>query len=681
MSKKILKDLKNKKNIVVLSSLSLLGVAVLSTAIAVPISLEQNKKQEIINNFSNTYEGNKNRIIEFLNNSTKINQSILNGTVSIKKEFSYIDRSFITIDEAKKNNWFDFQLHSVFENILYENDLNASFEYIKPNSTNSTYPVVGIKIFRGEGENYYESIYQYAENGLNGFKQTKEEATIEKIISDIKKDNLKYFQLNQEIGKVGDLGLYAKNIKSNSFDKKIDILSNLRKNNYEINITNVEVDKFFPTNLILTYDVIYEDGDVSFKKTYLKTTITGFDIEYGVDDPKSKVQKFIKDNKESYISNLYQYFKYEKEEGDTKISAREAYEKNKIKFIPTDSALSTSNSAGIVIEFRSFGNEEPNKLNIFPNIEKSNTPMYRLYISSYKDTPLEYSEDVVIEGVGQSDDFKTSQNEIDMNKLIDFFDNSTDKYIDDYFLIDQIDLQNGPFNGKQIADIPFSIFKTAYDKFKENSIKYKAPFNFTIKLNDQKVNEIQDQEIKTLLEKVKTSVNKLDLETKFIKFENDRNIFSINIGLGEKENDLFIGLNSISLNVEGFKEENEYYTNQVDTVLNFIQTGTNSKKLWIKYKSDEGKIFENQAIEYIKHAQWDKIFDSISLLEIPAIEFPDYDEQVKIHISFNELKKYDSSEINKIINDRKLKLPISIQKKGIEKIYLLEKSFDDLFRK
>ena len=274
----------SRSKIVLFSSLSATAAI---AAIAVPLIHQQFGLAYLNNDFSNTKEGNKNKILAFINDSKKINQSMLTGQLKIDEEkHSYSDRSFVTVDEAFQQGWFDFQINSAFDYNLYKSDLNARLAYVKANSTNSTYPIVGLKIYAGQAETYSEIIYEYSESSLGGFKQTGEELIINSIINDINNDPKKYFLLKEDVGNFGDLGLYAKNIKSEDFEFiKNDSIKELKENNYFIDLTNVEVDNVIPSNLNLTYDVTFDNGETQFKKTYNKTVISGLDIEFGVDDP------------------------------------------------------------------------------------------------------------------------------------------------------------------------------------------------------------------------------------------------------------------------------------------------------------------------------------------------------------------------------------------------------------
>lgn len=648
--------------------LIILGVSAISLAFSIPIVLNNNQVRKLNVNYENTFEGNKNKINDFFNDSKNLGYSTLNG--SLTTDLSYKERSFWTIEKAIEDNKFNFELPTAFKYKLHENELQANLAYIKPNANGSTYPIVGVRIFKGSGENYYESIYQYTESGLNGFKQSKKELNLVKIIDKVEENNRDYFKLKKEVGSVGQLGLYAKNIKKDDFDENNAKLIELKKNNYFINITDIEVDKVFPSNLTITYDISYIDNSEFYKKTYIKTTIRGFDIELGIDDAKSRVKNFIKENKNGYLSELYQYFSYEKQKDQTeKETVQDAYLKNKIKFLPTDSVLSKLNSSGIVIEFNLYDSKDLNNLHVIPSQFDSKTPSYKLDLISYKNSPNEYRESIFIEGKEQEGEFIETENEKNMNELDQYLnDNSIN--IDRYLKIESLNLTNDVFLTKtagtalNTSDIPFEIFQESYYRFKENDEKYKLPFQFKIGLNEEG-NKLESN-IKLRLNKVIESINKIeDLKLKMIDIvsENNKNYLELNVSLGEKNKDLFISLNNtakiiIDKNVN-FKDESDYYKNQINSVLEFIKK--TPKNVWFNLVEENGKITKELVMKYISEGKFEKVFSSITLLNSPTVDLPDYDNPVQLNIDFNYLKGLSKNDINKMVENIKNNTSIEVQ--------------------
>ena len=745
----------NRSKIVLFSSLT---TAAVTAAVLVPVLQSQYGLSRMDQDLSFSQEGNRNRILNFINDSNKINQSILSGQLQVDEtKHSYADRSFITVSEAYDQNWFEFKTSGSLKYNLYKDDLSAELAYVKASITNSTYPVVGLRIYAGQGDTYSEVIYEYSESSLSGFKQTGEELIINNIVDDINKNPKKYFKLKEEIGKFGDLGLYAKNIKTEDFDF-IDnkLIKDLKENFYFIELTGLEVDNVVPSNLILTYDVIFDNGTTQFKKTYNKVTINGIDIEFGVDDPKSKVKNFIKENKESLLADLYQYFEFDDPNSSedkpdetnpstfadepVKMDMQDAYKQNLIKFNPKNDNIYTITNAGLFLEFRTYQQQVTRakqdaadpaatpEQSVFPNPFDSTTPMYRLYLTSYRGTPKEYTESFVIEGTKQEGKFKVSEKQKEMEKLDALLD-ELNLNVDDFIKLKQVDLkgplQKGTTKNKaqqtttQSTEIPFVILKNAYDKYKEDNVKYEIPFDFTLELNQSALNQVKDkkEELKKQLEKVIEQLNKLTIEDKLEGIEinqgqQDFYQFKVNIVLGEKNKDLFISTQNYALvqvDQSKFKKEEEYYKDQVDKVVAFLNgtsgggsnpspfappapsappaTGTNSPNkdsIKINIVTDDSgqKITEANAVEFMKQAQWDKIFSSVTILNLPdgIIEYPDFDTPVKVDIDFSDLARKDYQAIEQIIKDKKITIKLLVSKNSQPQSISVEFTFDELFQ-
>ena len=702
-------------------------------AVVGPILYDQFKNVRLTNDFSNTKIGNKNRILNFINDSQKINQSLLSGQLKIVpgKQNTSADRSFITVQEAIDQEWFSFELHSAFNFNLYQDNLFAEQAYIKPNVTNSTYPVVGLRIFAGEGETYSEAIYEYPESSLNGFKQTSEELRINEIVDQISNEPTTYFQLKEDgPGQFGDNGLYGKNIKIDDFDFiKNQKLKELKEQNYFVELTNVEVDKVIPSNLELTFNVIYDNGITQFRKNFNKAIIKGLDVEFGVDDPVSRVKNFIETNKTTYIADLHQYFEYEPPKDENgkaqKQTMQEAYQQGLIKFNSKNENLFTVTNAGLFLEFKPY---EPTtnakqgqapapattEQNVFPNRFDSTTPMYRLFLTSYKDTPLEYTESFIVEGIKQEGAFASSSIQTDVEKLDAMLD-QLNANVEDFLTLKTITLENDLESGNAdpvnpFADatkplkIPFKILQTAFSKYKEDSIKFKIPFNFTIEMNQTAIGGITQSpnfdktEFQQLLNKAVESINKLTIEDKLEAIETNEvpgtngtaaktaNQFKVNVSLGDKEKDLFISTANyalIEIPATFFTADEDYYKAQVDEVATHIKNTSNVNDIRVQLVQENNEnISKAQAIDLMRKAQWTKVFSGISVLNLPTtkIMFSDYDEAVSITINFNALGAWDSIKIEDAIKKEKIMLPILVSKANqVQQIDTVEIPFTNIF--
>ena len=707
--------MKDKKDahlkLILFSALSALTV---TAAVVAPVLQHRLARPAINNDFSNTQVGNRNRILNFINDAKKINQSLLSGQLSVDEiAHPYADRSFVTVAEAQQQGWFDFNLHSAFKLNLYLDDLGAELAYIKANITNSTYPVVGLRIFAGQDETYSEIIYEYSESGLSGFKQTSEELSINKIVNAIENTPQAFFELKKDIGKFGDPGLYAKNVKLEDFELiDNDKIKILKANDYFLELTNVEVNKVIPSELELTYNVIFDNGLTQFKKTYNKVTITNFDIEYGVDDPESKVKNFIKENEKTYLADLYQYFEYDPPKPDednpasletsTKPTMATAYQNNWIKFNSKSENLYTITNAGLFLEFKPYS--DSNKNDVFPSPFDSSTPMYRLYLTSYKDTPLQYTQPVVIEGTKQEGAFQASNVQNEMEALDALLD-ELNVNVDDFLQLESITLEGPlanaeppkppvPFGSSATAKtIPFDILKTAYDKYKEDGDKYSQPFNFKIKLDESKLTEIKDEakkdKLKTTLKKVVEATNKLTIADKLEAIENNDQDnfqqFKVNIALGTKESDLFISTDNYALirvDEQLFTGADQYYGTQVKKVVDFIKDQKNKQFIKINLVSDDDQILSQaNAVALMRQGQWKKVFSSVTLLNLKdVITYPDFDTPVKVAINFDKLGVLTDEQIAQIIEKQQIAFAFLVSKNGQEQEISWDGSDKILFR-
>ena len=193
---------------------------------------------------------------------------------------------------------------------------------------------------------------------------------------------------------------------------------------------------------------------------------------------------------------MYQYFTFEKDENDdNEYSAREAYKNGMITYEGTSSIANKLETNGITLEFKSYNEEQEyikqtnktNELSVLNNANDSSTPMYRIYLTSYANTPMAYTESILIEGLSQEGEFKVSEQEIKMDVLNEYLIQEG-KGFEDILKLDttnpiplnrqyfkHLSIQNGVYS------IPFELVNTLYTKYieEENTIsqKYDAPFD------------------------------------------------------------------------------------------------------------------------------------------------------------------------------------------------------------
>lgn len=695
-----MKSNNKKRTIIKTLGFGVLFVVATATAIAVPISIQKNKEYSLETNFETwNYEGNRNRIYDFIDKNLTSQTTRLNGTLKAIKNkgtdneinLTSEERSLITVDEAWEAGLFELDFKSDFYALLEDNYINYSLEYVKPYYNDSSYPTAGIKFFWGEGASYFETIFEFRDSNLYGFKKSHQQTAIDTIINDINKNPNDYFKLKEEIGYVGQPGLYAKNIKYNNFDLNSDKLQLLRKNNYWISVDSVKVNNFNPTLLRITFSITYNDGYVSSFVQNRDVMLGNFDIEYGVDDPKSKVEKFINDNKD-WINNLYQYFSFTKNKDDEKeYSVREAFEKDMIKFTINYSINSKLNDSGIEMNFKYFNQEDPNELSAFNYESDSTTPKYRIYFSSYKQTPLQYTKYVDIIGLNQQGDFKKSQQEEDMDKFNDFLrENSLNP--EDVF---QLDNQANPlgisdffmnnnvsFDGTKYS-IPFFVFNNQYKKYiesnKDETLNPLTQFKF--KVNVDKINNASSNDgILNIANQIVDCINNLSLEDQLIEIKefsdvNQGNI-NLNVSIGSRtDGTLFTSWYDMLIDVSKYFESSETYISKLlDNVV------ANNKKIDIKTQCNN----ENYLVDCLRNRKWEDIFTNdiyIYDLNNDTFEFPDLQFELKTEINYDLFKSWNKQTIEDAITNKTLKIEIIISMNNIKKIISVNKTFDELINK
>ena len=680
---------KHKKSILKTVFGLFFSAAVVASAITIPIVVSNHQTISFHYNYSNTLEGNKNKVNDYLN-TLKSNNSILSNSLKIYGNSNIIgedgveltseQRSFVTIEQCFENGMFQFVVPSNLRYNLRKNGIEAQLAYVRSDySTEATYPIIGIKFYSGSGSSYFETIFEYRETSLCGFKKNNQQLFINQIIDDIKSNPKNFFVLKDTVGTIGQIGLYAKNITTTDFNLDTTILRELRNNNFFISITGVNVDPYNRSNLKLHYDIVYNDGNSIAYKTYNEVVLEGFDVEIGVDDPASVVKNYIQSNSD-YLNNLNQYFTYKtptsSEDGTepVKVSAREAYQNNEITFEPTYSVISKLETDGIEIVFKMYEEENSSELNVYNSPLDSTTPMYRLYISSYSGTPLKYTESIVIEGTEQSNDFKISQQELDMQKVLNYLDEQNTNF-ENFIEIDwsQITFENDLQIVKAVNEIPFSIFYNAFTKYIEDPKVNKPPFTLKVKRTNAL---ISNNEIDTIMNSIVDSMNSLAINE---LIENQQNQIYLNVTIGEFENNLYMDASTLLLmNFENvFASEETYSNNELNSLKTYIESKPN--EVIVNLNEDNGPLSTNIIIENMRNYAWDKIFKSITLANSPSvIKFPEYESTITIAINYQQLNSLSKTEIETIIQNQAIDVPIILIKDKYQVGVTIHKTFDEL---
>lgn len=685
-----------------------LFVSSLFASIFIPIYIQNNKTYSLnINTSTSTYEGNKNRIDNFINQNFSQNTYSLNGSLKVygkegvigengENELTRNQRSLITVDQAWDLNLFKFEFKSNIYYSMYKNKINYSIEYIKPYVFDSSYPTVGIKFFYGQGHNYYETIFEYRDANLYGFKKVNQQLLFTTIFNEIEKNPGNFFILKESVGNIGDPGIYAKSITTNDFNLNSEILKQIREQNYFLKIHSVSPDKFNPSLLKITYSLTYDDGDNLFVSSSRETVLGNFDIEEGVDDPVSKLKLFIKNNQD-WINNLYQYFVFENQESDENeerqlITARDAYKQNLISFSPSYSISSKLSNEGITMEFKTYQQEDQNELSVLNYIYDSSTPMYRIYFSSYSGTPLEYTESVLIEGIAQEGEFQISQQENKMNAFEQYLLENNQGFEDIFDF--EINNNNNPlslsnfFTDKNITytnnkyNLSFEIVFNQWTKFLENPEIYSNPFNkfkITIKNNvnlEQNYSyENSTYNLNEIANEIKNNFNNsTNIDEQLISINQENRTFNFNLWIGnDNEGNKFLSIYELSLNINEYFQTNSEY---VLSILNNLNITNENVKFTINVKNKES------IKEYIEQRKIFEIFDSVNITNIDnfkdVVTFPELIEPLTFEIENNF--NYNKEEIDNIINSESLEITLKISIGDFFINKQITKTFDQLLQ-
>ncbi|MBR2056018.1 MAG: hypothetical protein IJ970_03140 [Mycoplasmataceae bacterium] len=704
---------------------TLVGLTSIS-AFLVPTLVDHFQKPSLkLNHSTNTLEGNKNRIDNFVN-SNVLDDYELSGSLSIfgknsiigqdDVELSSSERSLITVEQADNENMFKLNLKSTIIYLLNKNKIKYELDYIKPYYSDSTYPLVGIKLYYGQGSNYYERTIEYRDTRLYGFKKTIEELTIDTYISDINQNPSQYFQLKKEVGTIGDVGIYAKNIKPDDIDlNNNQKLKQLREKNYWVSLDSLSVDKKNPTLLKIKYNIIYDDGLVKAYASTKEVVLGPFDIEQGVDDPVSKLKKFIESNKD-WINNLNQYFVYKKPENDeNKYSIREAYQKGFISFSTTYSIKNKLEEEGISLEFKTYNQEQeiiknkPLELSVSNYELDSTTPMYRLYFTSYENTPIEYTESVLIEGLAQEGDFAKSQEEQDMrafyNYLVEqnyglenifgFVSSSQNPLaLSDYFLKEnKVTFQNGKYS------IPFELVFSLYEKYTNSLNLYSNPyskpfdnFNFELKLKDDKNQNIslptnysfesKEYNLDAISKKILESMNNKengDFDFQLDSITNDNSsknyLINLNVCLGSNtQGTLYTNVEPLEIYVFDFFESKETYNRKILKELSSAIT-QNPANIEIDVLAEN----VNKLGEYIENRQFSELFKNVSVFNLNyQIPFPELQPKFELKVNLDYFNSLNKQAIDQIISSKSMEIEIIISIEGAKEFIKVTKNFSDL---
>lgn len=687
-----------------------------SLAISVPIIIQQNKKYTLtLNHTTSTKEGNQNRINYYIDNILKtanLSSSLKvygkNGVLGIdNEELTSNQRSLITVEEASNENMFRLKFNSSINYNFRKYQVNYELAYVKPYYANSSYPTIGLKLFYGTGSNYYETFYEFRDSDLYGFKPSAEQTFFDYYANLISTNPIQYFELKKEIGKVGQIGLYAKNIKIENFNLNNQKLIELRKNNFWISIISASVDNINPTILKISYQIVYDDGNTTLTSSTNQAFLGPFDVEPGVDDPQSKLKKFINSNKD-WIQNLNQSFEYKKPEGDTKkYTVREAYEAGHIKFSTNYSINSKLDSEGIALEFKSFDNEDKQNLNVFNSKFDSTTPVYRVFFTSYANTPMSYTESILIDGIAQEGEFAVSQEEknilalnayLDENNLgfEDIFDLDSSSQnplsLSDYFMKD-----NGVSFTSNKYSVSFNLVNDLYKKYTsdENKVskQYPSPFTMfkymkkitaTLPSDYQHENETYDltqivNNILTTVNDVKNGSVETQLDSLSTSTSSTQDSIKLNIFLGSKE------LGTLYTSVIPWEI---YVSNYFETQAKFIteilkKVQIKNENVIVNLNLSNGPVNEVLLSNLIEQREWSKIFTSNAVLyNIPAntILFPDLLSPLKVNVDLDYFNTFDGNKIKEIVKNKSIDIAIKISIDTIETQTIITKSFTDLIQ-
>ncbi|MGL4183512.1 MAG: hypothetical protein ACRCRP_00060 [Metamycoplasmataceae bacterium] len=452
-------------------------------AVVTPFTLFLNKK--IDPTYSSEYQKNKEIVSDFVNNFTVKNENkklVINER--FENSFKFLGdektKKDMTILEAYKNNLFSFTNPSIIEFYTKQRGIEVDFFlynanqnilYVTPNTSDSTIPNFYISFSLGQGENKYSKIVSVGSSRIFGFKQSENQIKGVELVNKIQNSNIEKISALDTSSFILNKRFYdaSNNLINNTFAKNIKkddltLSPSLEKyvNDYKIalNITNVYQDNLNPSDLIVSYE--FQIGDFNsdlYWDTYSQITLTGFFIEIGEDDPKTKVKNFI--SKESDILELSDSIIIKKNNNEDNYEIKDktieqVKKDNRLEFKLSSLSKSKASSAGVEIAYENVS---------FPKPGNSNVLQFEVVIFAGKNTSLYYEERIIIDSSNLID-FKISKPQEQGEKIQSILSSGLNNNI---LLIEPMIIPsfitNIGFNGK----VSFTFLNDYYNKvFLEN---------------------------------------------------------------------------------------------------------------------------------------------------------------------------------------------------------------------
>ncbi len=346
------------------------------------------------------------------------------------------------------------------------------------------------------------------------------------------------------------------------------------------------------------------------------------------------------------------------------------------------------------MEFKLFDDEDSKNLSAFNYEFDSTTPTYRIYFTSYPDTPLAFTKSVLIEGLAQENDFIKSIEEKEMNAFVnylyennlgleDIFDldasSNNPLSLSDYFMKNNVSFTNNKYS------IPFEFVYKLYEKYNAQLIKnsHDQPFTnfkFILKKNDLPTTEYTYENekfnINQIANKILSSINNQSnggVEVQLDSLSNTSQLKSLklNIFLGDAtQGTIYTNIEPLEIYVaKYFESEENYYQN----ILNSM-TITKDNVL-IKSKI----INKNLLKQKVRERSWTEIFEKVNLYNVTTnMLFSELMPELKININMAYFETYDLTKIENTIQQESFDIEISIALGNIIINKLVTKSFKDL---
>ncbi|MBR3259335.1 MAG: hypothetical protein IKG09_01065, partial [Mycoplasmataceae bacterium] len=339
----------------------------------------------------------------------------------------------------------------------------------------------------------------------------------------------------------------------------------------------------------------------------------------------------------------------------------------------------------------------------------STTPMYRLYFTSYENTPIEYTESVLLEGLAQEGDFAKSQEEQDMrafyNYLVEqnyglenifgFVSSSQNPLaLSDYFLKEnKVTFQNGKYS------IPFELVFSLYEKYTNSlnlySNPYSKPFNnftFELKLKDDKNQNIslptnysfesKEYNLDAISKKILESMNNKengDFDFQLDSITNDNSsknyLINLNVCLGSNtQGTLYTNVEPLEIYVFDFFESKETYNRKILKELSSAIT-QNPANIEIDVLAEN----VNKLGEYIENRQFSELFKNVSVFNLNyQIPFPELQPKFELKVNLDYFNSLNKQAIDQIISSKSMEIEIIISIEGAKEFIKVTKNFSDL---